>query len=138
MSESAPQMVFRVWLRDTSDVAVARAKARELGYAQGFPASTVEALATAVSEVVRNAIVYAGGGEMLLGIARNAGKLGIVAITRDEGPGIASIDEAMRDGHTTGNGLGLGLPSARRLVDDFELSSIVGQGTTVSLTIWKR
>jgi len=136
MSEPTQQMVFRLWLRDESDVAVARGRARELAYAQGFPSSAVEALATAVSEVARNVIVHAGNGEMLLGIEQNAGRVGIIAITRDDGPGISNIDEAMRDGHTTGDGLGLGLPSARRLVDDFELRSALGQGTTVSLKKW--
>jgi serine/threonine-protein kinase RsbT len=136
MSESTQQLVFRVWLRDTSDVAVARGRARELAYAQGFPSSAAEALATAVSEVARNVIVHAGTGEMLLGIERNSGRIGVVAITRDDGPGIPNIDDAMRDGHTTGGGLGLGLPSARRLVDAFELRSVVGHGTTVSMTKW--
>jgi len=136
MSEHTQQLVFRVYLRDSSDVAVARGRVRELAYAQGFPANAVEALATAVSEVARNVIVHAGSGEMLLGIEKNANRIGIVAIARDDGPGISNIDEAMRDGHTTGDGLGLGLPSARRLVDDFELRSVVNQGTTVTLKKW--
>jgi serine/threonine-protein kinase RsbT len=131
------QLVFRVCLRDPSDVAVARRKTRELGYAEKLPSSAVEALALAVSEVARNVIVHAGGGELLLGIERNGGRIAIFAVARDEGPGISDLGEAMRDGHTTGNGLGLGLPSARRLVDDFELSSVPGQGTTVSLKKWK-
>lgn len=137
MSERMQQLVFRVCLRDPSDVAVARTKTRTLGYAEGLLPGAVEALAIAVSEVARNVIVHAGGGEILLGIERNAGRIAIFAIARDEGPGISNIGEAMRDGHTTGDGLGLGLPSARRLVDDFELSSVVGQGTTVSLKKWK-
>jgi len=136
MSEATQQIVFRLFLRDSSDVAVARGRARELACAHGFPSSAVEAFATAVSEVARNVIVHAGNGEMLLGIEKNSARIGIVAITRDDGPGISNIDEAMRDGHTTGDGLGLGLPSARRLVDDFELRSAVNQGTTVSLKKW--
>jgi len=136
MSEATQQIVFRLYLRDSSDVVVARGRVRELAYAQGFPSNAVEALATAVSEVARNVIVHAGNGEMLLGIEKNSGRIGIVAIVRDDGPGISNIDEAMRDGHTTGDGLGLGLPSARRLVDDFELRSAVNQGTTVSLKKW--
>lgn len=137
MSERMQQLVFRVCLRDPSDVTVARSKTRELGYAEGLLPSGVEALALAVSEVARNVIVHAGEGELLLGIERNAERIAIFAIARDEGPGIADIAEAMRDGHTTGNGLGLGLPSARRLVDDFELCSALGHGTTVSLKKWK-
>lgn len=96
----------------------------------------MEALATAVSEIARNMLVHAGGGELFLGSIERAGRVGIVALARDTGPGIADIDEAMRDGFSTGDGLGLGLPSARRLVDEFELSSVVGQGTTVKLTKW--
>jgi serine/threonine-protein kinase RsbT len=138
MSELTQQLVFRVCLRDASDVARARGKTRELAYAEGLHSNAIEMLATAVSEVARNVIVHASTGEMLLGIERNAGRIAIVAIVRDEGPGIANIEEAMRDGHTTGDGLGLGLPSARRLVDDFELCSVVGQGTTVSLKKWKQ
>lgn len=137
MTEGMQQLVFRVCLRDPSDVAVAHRKTRELGYAENLPSSAVEALALAVSEVARNVIVHAGSGDLLLGIERNAGRIAIFAVARDEGPGIFDIGEAMRDGHTTGNGLGLGLPSARRLVDDFELRSVLGQGTTVSLKKWK-
>ncbi len=123
-------------LADESDVGVARRRARELGDEQGLLANSVEALATAVSEIARNVIVHAGRGELLLGVVRDGRRVGVVAVARDEGPGIPNVEDAMRDGYSTGNGLGLGLPSARRLVDEFEIRSAVGQGTTVTLRKW--
>ena len=95
-------------------------------------------MATAVSEVVRNVIVHALGGEILLGKLQDGDLVGVVVITSDTGPGIPNPADAMTDGFSTGTGLGLGLPSARRLVDEFELCSIVGEGTTVTLKQWKR
>jgi serine/threonine-protein kinase RsbT len=136
MAEVVQEIIFRVALRHESDIAAARLRARELATGRGLLSSAVEALATAVSEVARNVIVHAGGGEILLGTTREAGRLGVVAIARDDGPGITSIEDAMRDGYSTGTGLGLGLPGARRLVDEFELESVVGQGTTVILKKW--
>lgn len=117
-------------------MAAARQRTRELAEAHHFRRSDTEALATAVSEIARNILVHAGDGELLLGSSESAGRIGLVAIARDHGPGIADVDQAMRDGFSTGDGLGLGLPSARRLVDEFELSSVVGQGTTVKLIKW--
>jgi len=130
------QVVYRFALRDESDVAAARRDTRKLAAGRGFSTGAVEALTTAVSEVARNVIVHAGHGQIRLGIADDDGRLGLVVITEDDGPGIQNIEDAMRDGHSTGDGLGLGLPSARRLVDEFELHSVVGQGTTVTLRMW--
>ena len=96
----------------------------------------MEGLVTAVSEITRNAIVHAEGGEVLLCVAHEGGRSGVVAIVRDAGPGIANIEQAMRDGYSTGDGLGLGLPSARRLVSAFDLRSTVPEGTTVTLAQW--
>jgi serine/threonine-protein kinase RsbT len=109
---------------------------RELCARHGVPSQAVEALATATSEVARNVIVHAGEGELALGTQQDAGRLGIVVIARDDGPGITDLDAAMRDGFSTGHGLGLGLPSAQRLVHDFEIRSMVGGGTTVTLIVW--
>jgi serine/threonine-protein kinase RsbT len=136
-AEPTRAIVFRLPLRHESDVAHARRHLRELATAQGFRSNSVEALATATSEVARNVIVHAGDGEILIGTVREAARLGIVVIARDKGPGISNIDEAMRDGYSTGSGLGLGLPSARRLVHEFELQSVVAEGTTVTLTVWQ-
>jgi serine/threonine-protein kinase RsbT len=132
----AQEVVFRFSIRDESDVAAARLHTRELGQRQGLSRSAVEGLVTAVSEITRNAVVHAEGGEVLLCVAHEGGRSGVVAVVRDAGPGIADIEQAMRDGYSTGDGLGLGLPSARRLVSKFELDSRVPEGTTVTLTQW--
>jgi serine/threonine-protein kinase RsbT len=130
------EIACRLILADESDVGVARRRARKLGEQQGLLANAVEALATAVSEIARNVIVHAGRGELVLGVVHNGGRVGIEAVARDDGPGIPSLEDAMRDGYSTGNGLGLGLPGAQRLVDEFEIRSIVGEGTTVTLRKW--
>jgi serine/threonine-protein kinase RsbT len=98
--------------------------------------SATEALATAVSEIIRNVIVHAGTGEFVLGIEQEPGRVGIVAIARDDGPGILDIERAMVDGYSSASGLGLGLPSARRLVDEFAIESVLGQGTVITLKKW--
>lgn len=138
VGDSSRQILFRLPLRVDSDVAQARVRVRQLCTGRGFPSSEVEALVTATSEVTRNVIVHAGEGEVLLGTVVTEGRTGVVVITRDSGPGIPDIDQAMRDGFSTGGGLGFGLPSARRLVTDFELRSVVAEGTTVTLTLWRR
>jgi serine/threonine-protein kinase RsbT len=137
MIESSRQIVFRLPLRIDSDVAHARARVRQLCTGQGFSIGEIEALATATSEVARNAIVHAGEGEVLIGTISSLARAGVIVIARDSGPGIPNIDRAMDDGFSTGPGLGLGLPSARRLVPDFRLDSVVGEGTTVTLTLWR-
>jgi len=125
-------------IRDESDLVVARRRARELAIAQGLSEVAVEALATAVSEVGWNIIVHAGNGELLFGAIANAAGRGVVVIARDAGPGIADIQQAMQDGYSTKSGLGDGLPGARRLVDEFEIESRPGVGTTVTLRKWER
>lgn len=130
------QIVFRQLLRDESDVAAARRKAREVAQRQGLSAGAVEGFTTAVSEITHNVLDHAGGGELLLGTLLDSQRAGVIAVARDNGPGIANLEDAMRDGYSSHAGLGLGLPSARRLVDDFELRSVVGEGTTVTLKKW--
>jgi serine/threonine-protein kinase RsbT len=136
MSHILYEIAFRLQLRDESDVAAARHRSRELTQGQGQALSKVEALATAVSEVTRNVIEHADDGEVLLGIVRDGHRTGVIVIVRDSGPGISNIDDAMQDGFSTRTGLGLGLPGARRLVDDFELRSAASEGTTVTLRQW--
>lgn len=124
-------------LREESDVAAARQQSRQLAQANALDGPAVEALALAVTEIARNAIVHGQGGELMLGIRREPSRLGVFASARDDGPGIPDIEAAMRDGYTTGCGLGLGLPSARRFVDELEITSVAGQGTSVTLTQWQ-
>ena len=123
-------------IREECDVAVARRRARELARHQGFPESGVEAIATAVSEVARNIVVHAASGEIVLGAASEPGRRGVVVVARDEEPGIPDLQEAMRDGFSTSGGLGLGLPSARRFMDEFSIASAPGGGTTVTMKKW--
>jgi len=95
-------------------------------------------LATAISEVARNIVVYARRGEVVLTAVESHGRRGVMVVARDEGPGIANPEQAMRDGYSTGNSLGMGLPGARRLMDEFELSSALGKGTTITMKKWAR
>ena len=128
---------YRIAIESDADVVTARQQARELA-AELEQTSTVRTLlATAISEVARNITAYATRGEVLLAIVRGPdGRRGVRVVARDEGPGIADLEAAMQDGYTTGNGLGLGLPGARRLVDDFDVQTAVGVGTTVTLIKW--
>lgn len=119
-----------------SDVVVARRCARELASRQGLSEVRSEALATAVTEVARNIVVHARSGEILLSAVGSAPRGGVVVAARDAGPGIQDIEQAMQDGFSTAQGLGLGLPGARRLVDEFEIESEMGTGTTVTLRQW--
>jgi serine/threonine-protein kinase RsbT len=121
-----------------SDIVAARQKGRELAAQIGFVGSDLTLIATAISEIARNIVVYARRGEVSLGIVERGGQRGVVVVARDQGPGIPDIENAMRDGFSTGKSLGLGLPGAKRLVDEFEIVSEVGKGTTVTLRKWKR
>jgi serine/threonine-protein kinase RsbT len=94
-------------------------------------------LVTAASELARNMVVYGGGGEVLIELVDKDGKAGVAVTFEDKGPGIPDIAQAMRDGFTSGGGLGLGLGGAKRLVQHFELQSEVGKGTTITITRWK-
>ena len=123
-------------IRDESDVVAARQKAREAGAREGLAPHASEELAIATSEIARNALVHGGGGDVIIEPCVANGRRGVVVVARDEGPGIADMDQAMRDGYSTGAGLGLGLPSAKRLVDAFTIESKQGEGTTVTLTKW--
>lgn len=128
----------RVPILEESDVAVARARAHALAVEEGFREGRAAALATAVSEVARNVVVHAGTGEIVLEVIEEGGRRGIVVVARDQEPGIRDVAAAMRDGYSTSRGLGLGLPSARRLMDEFTLVSAIGMGTTVTMKKWAR
>lgn len=120
------------------DIVAARQTGRELAAALGFSSTDQTLLATAISEVARNILSYAGRGRVAISSVYESGRRGILVVASDHGPGIADVEQAMRDGYSTGNSLGVGLPGARRLVDDFELASVLGQGTTVTLKKWLR
>ena len=120
------------------DVLTARTQGRALAATLGFSSSERTLIATAISEVARNIVNYAKGGEIVLRVVRRGDRLGIVVLARDQGPGISDIAQAMEDGFSTGGSLGLGLPGSKRLMDEFELVSNFGQGTTVTMIKWVR
>lgn len=125
-------------IKRDSDIVTARQTGRELAVQAGFKGSELTLIATAISEVSRNIIVYAEHGDIELRLLRDGMSNGIEIVGRDEGPGIENIDMAMTDGYSTTHSLGLGLPGARRLMDDFEIVTTVGQGTTVTMRKWVR
>jgi serine/threonine-protein kinase RsbT len=129
---------IRVAIRTDADVVTARQEARTMGAALGFSSTDLTLLATAISEIARNITTYAGEGEVALRVRTESGRAGIEVVATDEGPGIADVELAMQDGYTTGNGLGLGLPGTRRLVDDFELDTTPGAGTRIRMVKWTR
>lgn len=134
---AASLIALRLPVREESDVFLARRCARELALEEGLPEAKAMAVATAVSEVARNIVVHAGAGEIVLAVETGpAGRRGIVVVARDEEPGIPDVEAALADGFSTRSGLGLGLPGARRLMDEFELESSEGKGTTVTMRKW--
>lgn len=130
----ATEMVVRV--ANPDDIVAARQAGRELASQLGFSLTDVTMIATAISEVARNITSYADHGEIRLSIEQRSGRNLLVVQAVDSGPGIANIDRALQDGFSTGGGLGLGLPGARRVMDEFELESVVGTGTTVTMRMW--
>ncbi|MEO5656630.1 MAG: anti-sigma regulatory factor [Nitrospiria bacterium] len=119
------------------DIVTAREQGRALASRLGFSGSELTVIATAISEVARNIIEYGRRGEIVLSLIQQGNRRGIAIVARDEGPGIPNIAQAMQDGFTTGGGLGLGLPGARRLMDEFDIVSRSGMGTTVTMRKWK-
>ena len=128
----------RVAIRTDADVVTARQEARAMGSELGFSSTDLTLLATAISEVARNVTTFAGEGEVELRVVHERGRDGIEVVCTDDGPGIDNVELAMQDGYTTGNGLGLGLPGTRRLVDEFELETASGTGTRIRLVKWAR
>ena len=120
-----------------ASVMTARQKGRELAMAAGIRGSDLTLMATAISEIARNIVQYAGRGQIEFRNVVRGGKRGLMIIARDSGPGIADIAQAMQDGFSTSRGMGLGLPGARRLMDDFDIVSELGKGTVVSMTKWE-
>lgn len=128
----------RVEVREEADVAMARQAARRAARELRLGPAAVEAVATAVSEIARNVAVHSRGGEIAFRCVREGGREGLEVVARDEAPGIADVERAMQDGYSTAaRSLGLGLPSARRLVDEFSIVSAPGAGTTVTMKKWR-
>jgi serine/threonine-protein kinase RsbT len=127
----------RVKIHQEYDIITARQAIRNLAEAAGFAGCDLIIIATAVSELARNFLSYAKQGELILSLLQEpSGRKGVQIIAQDQGPGIENIEDAMRDGFSTGNSLGLGLPGAKRLMDEFQITSAVGQGTQVTVKKW--
>lgn len=128
---------IRIVIESPADVVTARQQGRALAAKLGFTGTDLTVIATAISEVARNILEYARTGEILIDqVYKPNGTRGLGITAVDKGPGIANVSLAMQDGFTTGRGLGLGLPGARRLMDEFEIHSQLGQGTRVIMKKW--
>jgi serine/threonine-protein kinase RsbT len=125
-------------IENESDIVLARQRGRDLAGSLGFSNTDKTLIATAISEIARNIVTYAGRGELALIALDQQHPPGLLVIATDQGPGIKDPELAMRDGYSTGKSLGMGLPGAKRLMDEFELISSPGQGTTVRMTKWRR
>jgi serine/threonine-protein kinase RsbT len=124
-------------IQSSEDVVRVRQLAREHAVAQGFSLVDQTKLVTAASELARNTLEYGGGGEVSFERLNDGMRRGLRLTFSDQGPGIADIDLALKDGYTTGAGLGLGLGGARRLSNEFSIQSQPGQGTRVAITRWR-
>jgi serine/threonine-protein kinase RsbT len=127
---------IRVPIRSDKDIVTARQKVREIALSIGFSASAATLVATAISELARNIVLYAKSGEIHIESVLETPRKGIIVIARDEGPGIVNVRQAVQDGFSTSGGLGLGLPGVRRLMDEFEIVSQLGGGTRVTARKW--
>jgi serine/threonine-protein kinase RsbT len=128
----------RVPINSDADIVSARQKGRELASHCGFVSTDLAVVATAISELARNIVRYAVHGQIILRVVDDHGKRGIEVVAADDGPGIPDVALAMQDGYSTSGSLGLGLPGTRRLMDEFEIKSDSGKGTTVTVRKWKR
>ena len=128
---------LRLAIASDVDVVQARQAGRELAAQAGFTSGDQTVIAAAISEIARNVLMYARRGEIQLTHLRNREREAIEIVARDDGPGIPDVEQALQDGFSTSGGLGLGLPGSRRLMDDFEVVSSIGRGTTVTMRKWK-
>ena len=126
----------RVRIESLDDIVTARQQARQLASRVGFSKCNLTLIATAISEIGRNAVEYAQGAEVIISVIHETSRKGVKIVVSDHGPGIADLSTVMRDGYSTVNRLGIGLPGTRRLMDEFEIASEVGVGTTVTMKKW--
>lgn len=124
-------------LKNSSDVVIARQKVRHVAIELRFSLVDQTKLVTAASELARNALDHGGGGQMTLEVVNGLSKTGLKLIFEDSGPGIPDIQAALKDGYTTGSGMGLGLGGSKRLVNEFAIESEVGKGTKITVIRWK-
>jgi serine/threonine-protein kinase RsbT len=131
-------MTDRIEVTSDQDVVRVRQMVRTVAVSVKLSLVDQTKLVTAASELARNTLVYGGGGTVEVDRVENGRRSGIRIVFADQGPGIADLDLALTDGYTTGGGLGLGLSGARRLVDEFDIKTAVGQGTSITVTKWCR
>jgi len=129
---------IQVAINSDQDIVSARQRGRAMANELGFSSGDATLIATAISELARNIVAYASRGRITLNVINGMNRQGISVTASDDGPGIPDIPQALRDGFSTSGSLGLGLPGVRRLVDEFEITSQPGQGTTVVVKKWRQ
>ena len=134
--EQTTDGVVRVPVSRDADVVVARQKGREIAALVGFSATDQTLIATAISEVTRNIVKFADRGEVVISMISSGARRGVSVVARDVGAGIQDTEQAMQDGFSTYDGFGLGLPGTKRLMDQFDLDSVPGEGTTITMEKW--
>jgi len=127
----------RIPIRSEIDIVTARQKGRAMAVTSDIAPADATLIATAISELARNIVLYAKEGEVVLQIVENNGRRGIKIVAGDNGPGIADLEMAMQLGYSTSGSLGLGLPGVKRLMDEFEIASEIGKGTRVTVVKWR-
>jgi serine/threonine-protein kinase RsbT len=138
-ASAAPRMSSEetvVQIASSDDIVTARRLGRALGSSLGFAGADLTVIATAISELGCNMIEYASNGAIVMTIVEKDGRPGIKIVARDEGPGIPDLAAVLANGHSTGQHLGVGLSGVRRLMDEFEISSSAGEGTSVTVREW--
>lgn len=120
-----------------SDIVTARQKGREMAVRLGFAAADLALIATAISELARNIVLYAQKGEIIISTVEDSNSYGIGVVARDSGPGIPDVERALQEGFSTSRSLGLGLPGVKRLMDQFDIASEVSRGTSVTVKKWR-
>ncbi len=123
-------------VKSTVDIVAARQRGRTTAMTLGFSGADVTLIAAAISEVARNIVDHAGRGEVTIHAIVRDGRRGMQIVARDQGPGIPDVAQAMKYGYSTRRGIGMGLPGAKWLMDEFDIASTVGVGTTVTMTKW--
>ncbi len=130
---AAPHLIS---VRSDSDIIAARMAARDMARSMGFSAIDQARIATATSELTRNILIYAGEGTVTLSQVQRDGRAGIEMVFADQGPGIADVEHLLQNGSTVGSVPGMGLAGTRRLMDDMDIESTIGEGTRVTCRKW--
>lgn len=133
MQQMSPEVVE---VKSEADIVIARVKAKALAEALGFNYMDQTRIATAVSEIARNAFQFAGEGKVIIQLVEREERRGIEIIIEDHGPGIANMELALKGGHSTAHGLGMGLSGSKRLMDDLDIHTNIGEGTTIAMRKW--